>query len=362
MSNVIEYKDKLIIHPGYYIKEVVDASGLTQEDFAKRLDTTPKNLSILLRGDQNLSLDIAGKLARMLGTSVEYWLNLQKAYEAGLAEKQADEELVLERVIYKHLDYKYFRQYFEAPDLPRQTDAQIKVVRETLGISSLNVLKNPDMAVSFRSPAGTMQEANIVRANAMIQLAIKEAREMAAPKYNKRRFEEAIDFALTLTEKHNVFFRLLQTAFYNAGVALLVFPNLPGSGIFGATKKVGDSMMLMVNDRRAFSDTFWFTLLHEAGHIVNNDLGISFEGDLGKTEDAADQYAADKLIPPGEYEHFLAYAQRFDELEICSFAKRINRDPGIVLGRLQNDGYVSHSNKVLNDKLKRKYHVVIREV
>ena len=47
MSNYIEYNDTVAFHPGYYIKEIVEESGLTQEDFAKRLDTTPKNLSLL---------------------------------------------------------------------------------------------------------------------------------------------------------------------------------------------------------------------------------------------------------------------------------------------------------------------------
>ena len=65
MSNYIKYNDEVAFHPGYYLKEIVEDSGLTQEDFARRLGTTPKNLSILIRGDQNLSIDIAGKLSRM---------------------------------------------------------------------------------------------------------------------------------------------------------------------------------------------------------------------------------------------------------------------------------------------------------
>ena len=42
MSNYIEYNDTIAFHPGYYIKENIDESGSTQEDFAKRLDTTQK--------------------------------------------------------------------------------------------------------------------------------------------------------------------------------------------------------------------------------------------------------------------------------------------------------------------------------
>lgn len=108
MGNYIEYDDKMAFHPGYYIKEIVEESGLTQEDFAKRLDTTPKNLSLLIRGEQSLSIDISMKLSRMIGTSVSYWLNLQNAYDALIAEFKSKEELVQEREIFSFFDYKYF--------------------------------------------------------------------------------------------------------------------------------------------------------------------------------------------------------------------------------------------------------------
>ena len=93
MSDYIEYNDTIAFHPGYYIKEIIDESGLTQEDFAKRLDTTPKNLSLLIRGEQSLSIDIAMKLSRMIGTSVNYWINLQSADDALIAEFKSQEEL-----------------------------------------------------------------------------------------------------------------------------------------------------------------------------------------------------------------------------------------------------------------------------
>ena len=82
MSNYIEYKGRVAFHPGYYVEEIVDESGLTQQDFASRLGTTPKNLSKLINGQQSLSVDMALKLSGMLGTTLEYWLNLQNAYDA----------------------------------------------------------------------------------------------------------------------------------------------------------------------------------------------------------------------------------------------------------------------------------------
>ena len=86
MSNYIEYNNKIFFHPGYYIKEIIEDYGLTQEDFAKRLDTTAKDISLIIKGEQSISIDIATKLSRMLGTSISYWLNLQNIYDVGYAE------------------------------------------------------------------------------------------------------------------------------------------------------------------------------------------------------------------------------------------------------------------------------------
>lgn len=356
MSNYIEYNDKVAFHPGYYLKELVDESGLTQEDFAKRLGTTPKNLSILIRGEQSLSIDVATKLSRMLGTTIAYWLNLQQAYDEKLAEIQSEEELKREREVFKLIDYKYFRDHFKLPDLPRRVDEQIKCVREFLSISSLTVLEEENLAVNFRSCSDNLSRSNTVNANAMVQIGINQTIKAKIPKYNKKKFEKAVSFALTQTKNHSVFFPAIKEAFGETGVALVALPNLKNSGINGATKRVDGKIMLMVNDRRHYADTFWFTLFHEIGHILNGDLGVSFHNEA---EDEADHYAQMKLIPQERYEEFIQQHSYFDEAIICQFARDIDRDPGIVLGRLLRDKLVPETDMRLKNKLRHSYNVVI---
>ena len=310
MSNYIEYNDTIAFHPGYYLKELVDDSGLTQEDFAKRLGTTPKNLSILIRGEQSLSIDIATKLSRMLGTTIAYWLNLQQAYDEKLAEIQSEEELKREREVFKLIDYKYFRDHFKLPDLPRRVDEQIKCVREFLSISSLTVLEEKNLAVNFRSYSENLSRSNTVNANAMVQIGINQTIKMEISKYNKKKFEKAVSFALTQTKNHSGFLPVVKEAFGEADVALVALPNLRNSGVNGATKRVDGKIMLMVNDRRHYADTFWFTLFHEIGHILNGDMGVSFHDEA---EDEADHYAQMKLIPQEQYEDFIQQHGYFDE-------------------------------------------------
>ena len=351
MSNYTEYKNDIAFHPGYYIKELVDDSGLTQEDFAKRLGTTPKNLSVLISGEQRLSIDIANKLSKMYGTSLEYWLNIQMAYDEKIAEFMDAEEMVKEREVFNLMDYKYFRDYFGLPDLPRNVEEQIKQVREFLLVSSLAILKEPSLGVSFRSYSDDMSLSNLVNANAMVQIAINKTVEMSSPKFNKRKFEKAVDYALTQTSNHEGFLDEVKDRFCEAGVVLVVLPNLKNSGISGATKRVDGKIMLMVNDRRHYADTFWFSLCHEIGHIVNGDLGVSLEG---QSEEEADIYAQDRLIPRDEYRLFVEH-NSFDEKSIREFAVLINRDPGIVLGRLMQDGKVPHSNTRLSNRLRHSF-------
>lgn len=357
MSNYIEYEDTVAFHPGYYIEEIIDDMGLTQKDFANRLGILEKTLSKLINGKCKLTKEHAVCLSRMLGTSTQYWLNLQSAYDAIVVEHEAAGEIEQEREVLKEIGYVYFRDKFGLPDLSRKIDEQVKVAREFLGISSLCLLKKQDLAVSFRSSGNNINEANTIKANVMVQIATNEALKRDAKKFNKKRFMEVVEYALSLTSEHDTFYQKLYDAFLEAGVVLVILPNLSGSKINGATKKIGDSVMLMVSDRRLNSDTFWFTLFHEIGHIKNGDYGISFDGDAGEGEKLADKYAEDLLIPPEKYATFIE-KRRFDSGSIKAFAKEISRDPGIILGRLQNDRYIGYTDPYLNT-LRHKYKVSI---
>ncbi|MEG0722237.1 MAG: ImmA/IrrE family metallo-endopeptidase, partial [Lachnospiraceae bacterium] len=199
----------------------------------------------------------------------------------------------------------------------------------------------------------------IVNANAMVQIAINKVIKTETPKFNKKKFEEAVEFALTQTANHQRFFPVIKKAFEEAGVVLIALPNLKNSGINGATKKIGEKILLMVNDRRHFADTFWFTMFHEIGHIMNSEYGITFQCNNNASEEAADVYAQRQLVPQKEFMEFIECNRAFNEKNIMEFSKKINRDPGIVFGRLQNDGKIPYTDTILSNKLRYKYKVSI---
>ena len=263
------------------IEEIRKQKGITQEDFAKRMDTTPKNLSLLVRGEQSLSIDVAMKLSRMLGTSVDYWLNLQRAYDSLIAQCKSEEELKREREIVKYLDYNYFIKNFELEDLTGKRDEQIQRVREFMKVATLSVLAKKGMSVEFLGDENELSEAEIIKANSMVQIAINKALEIEAPRFNKKKFEKAVQNISVIRENKSETYTSLYNELFSAGVILVVLPGIPGTKTEGATKKLGNNVVLMVNDKNLCMDRFWCVLFHEIKHIMDGKYGISFEN-MGK--------------------------------------------------------------------------------
>ena len=286
MNNYIEYNNKMAFHPGYYIQELVEDSGLTQEDFAKRLDTTPKNLSLLIRGEQNLSIDIAVKLARLFNNSIEFWLNLQATYDAALAEIKSSEELEKERQIFKFINYKYFVKYFDLPQNSKNIDLQIKTLRNFLQLATLLLLTKKDLISKFRDSTDNLPLNQVIMANAMLQVGINQALQIEAVNFNKTKFKKSINFVDILYADNKLNFNLLKKEYadyydniddtlLNSGVILTKIPAMPGTNFRSATKKLGSNIMLLINDTNTKSANTLDTIFAEMTNIATGNYGIT---------------------------------------------------------------------------------------
>lgn len=71
--------------PGYTIKEQLDDRGLTQKEFALRMEMSEKHISKLINGEVLLTTDVALRLEMVLGINAQIWLNLETIYREKLA-------------------------------------------------------------------------------------------------------------------------------------------------------------------------------------------------------------------------------------------------------------------------------------
>lgn len=67
-------------HPGEVLRsEFLEPLGITQRDFAERIQVSYVRLNEIVNGRRGVTPDTALRLARALGTTPEFWLSLQQA-------------------------------------------------------------------------------------------------------------------------------------------------------------------------------------------------------------------------------------------------------------------------------------------
>jgi HTH-type transcriptional regulator/antitoxin HigA len=119
----------------------------------------------------------------------------------------------------------------------------------------------------------------------------------------------------------------------------------------GATQWIGRKAVIQLSVRYKWADIFWFSLFHELGHLLlHQHKGVFVNPSSGEKSDRereADGFASDALIPQVKYKRFIATQTVFLADHVEAFAREVEINPGVVVGRLQHDGLLPHSH--LND-------------
>ena len=77
-------------HPGGFIAEAIEETGVSVRELAKRLGVAPSTLSRLVREEIAVTPEMAIKLSVVLGLAPHIWLNAQADYSLAQAEKTVD--------------------------------------------------------------------------------------------------------------------------------------------------------------------------------------------------------------------------------------------------------------------------------
>ena len=89
--------------PGATIKEQLVDRGMSQKEFAARMDMSEKHISRLINGDVQLTSDMAFRLEMVLGAPASFWSNLEAIYREKLARIIAENAMEADMEIAKRL-------------------------------------------------------------------------------------------------------------------------------------------------------------------------------------------------------------------------------------------------------------------
>ena len=76
------------IHPGEILRDELEEIGLPAKRLADMIKVPPGRLYQVLKGRVSVAAGIAPRLGGFFGTTADFWMNLQTAYEMDLTRAQ----------------------------------------------------------------------------------------------------------------------------------------------------------------------------------------------------------------------------------------------------------------------------------
>jgi HTH-type transcriptional regulator / antitoxin HigA len=343
-----------VFPPGEFIRDELEARGWTQENLAEILGRPLRTVNAILTGKKSVEPETAIGLAKAFGTSAEFWMGLESAYQLSRVEHD-DDDVAVRAKIFSTVPVKDLikRRWINGSENVAVLQQEVKDFLETDNLDTTpNLLVAARMTADYYKQFTAPQIAWLCRCS-------KLGRCVLAKRFDANRFERSYSSLHSLVaSQHDV--RRVPQILSEMGVRLILVEHLPKTHIDGATVWIDDQPVVAVSLRHDRIDSFWFTLCHELMHVKYGDgvrLDVNLVGEdpqptneKPEVERRADDEAANFLVPREELDSFIARTRPFySKVRIVHFANRIKVHPGIILGQLQRRKEVGywHSREFL---------------
>jgi len=344
-----EFKPNYASPPGETLQDTLDILGITPAELAQQMGESIKVVNEIIEGKAPITPDIAWRLECAVDVPADFWNNRERYY------REAKRRLAKQEPLEKHISWS---KKFPMEELIRLEwiedwrDIPTEQVREMLYFFDLGSPKEWPKQWNH-APLAMFLKSSVAPSNpyalaAWLRKGELDAEEIECSPYNQEKFRAALLLIRALTtQPPELFLEPLVQHCAQAGVAVVFVPALSQISVSGATRWLTpDKALIQLTLDYKSDEHLWFSFYHEAGHIMHpspdkQEILLEHEGkneqQLEK-EEQANQFAADMLIPSEAYQQFVKKGPT--SASICRFAEQIGIAPGIVVGRLQHDGYL----------------------
>lgn len=338
-----------VFPPGEFLREELEEHGWTQTDFAEILGRPVRLVNEIISGKRGITPETAKGLGDALGTSPQYWLNLESAYQLwkvpGVDDTVARRARLYNRAPVKEMER---RHWIESTENVAVLEARLL---EFFEISRLE--ETIDWAHAARKSTGyatvtTAQEAWLCRARRL-------ASALTVSSFSPKNIDQLLPTLRNLLPNVEEL-RRIPSLLADAGVRFLIVEQLPRTKIDGVCFWLDQkSPVIVMSLRFDRIDYFWHTFMHEVGHSRSNDglTKAALDTEIDPQADAnakpasekrADAFATEILVPQDALDDFIARVRPlYSALKIQGFANRIGVHPGIIVGQLQHRGEITYA-------------------
>lgn len=273
------------VRPGQILEEKLQEMAIDVNDFAARIDYTPKTVNEILRGKCRITPEMAYNLEYGTNIPASNWLELQKLYDEDLCRKSIRSVFKSLAGWRKHfpiseLNPRHWIQNFEDPE-----DC-ISPILKFFGVASPkaweNYYYNSRLKVSFRISLAETEDP--YAASVWMRRGELLADEIQMEPQNDKKLRSAVKKALPkfieLAQKYgsdktkgrpgeiDEGMLELQKLSAELGIKILYVQNFKSAPIHGMSRWYKDIPIIQLHDRFKERKTFWFTFFHELAHII----------------------------------------------------------------------------------------------
>ncbi|MBK5274439.1 MAG: HigA family addiction module antidote protein [Desulfuromonadales bacterium] len=334
-----QFMPNYAVPPGETLLDTLEAIGMSQAELANRTGRPKKTINEIIKGKVEITSETALQLERVLGIPAGFWNNLERNYQDAKARLAEQERLMHHIAWLREIPVATMvKQGWIQPF--RDKVQQLQEVLNYFGVASPELWQARwhDPGVAYRESSSFRSHPGAVAA--WLRKGELEAHRIASSPFDPTKFKEVLGRIRGITRHLPEDFQPeIERLCAEAGVAVVIVPELPNIRISGATWWLNpNKAVILLTLRYKSDDQLWFSFFHEAGHILlHGKKDVFLEGELsdGKEEEA-NSFAGDFLIPARKYQQFITTAT-LSKMTIHSFADELGIAPGIIVGRLQHD-------------------------
>jgi HTH-type transcriptional regulator / antitoxin HigA len=334
---------------GEHLADELEARGWTQVEFAEILGRPTQFVSEIIQGKKEITRESAAQIGAAIGTSAEFWLNLQDSYffwkqRQDLKARENLDEVRTRAKLTSLAPMAVLRKrgIITAASVADQAEQLMRL----LGIESLD--EQPRWQLAARrandyEPLTPTQNGWFACVRKAASLAPSQG--YAPPKL------EALAMQVSRLVRTASGFQDLPERFDAVGVRLVFVEAFPGSKISGASYADEAGPVIALSGRGQRLDKVLFTLLHEVAHVVRGD--VSSDGQPLIDEDdhtLGDEDRADELASGWVFDQPLPKPPvRIGAQWVNAVARDRGVHPIVVIGRLQRSGELPWRSALVKD-------------
>ncbi len=348
--------------PGEYLLQVLRERQMSQTELSQRTGRPIKTINEIIRHKAAITAETTIQLEMVLGVEAKVWAELQAHFNEiytweqmaigwHIARRWLAELPVEDMVAAKWLP--------AVPEVPRGETGVVARVAQLLywfGVASPEAWREVyvEPQASFHRDPWFDADPGVLAA--WMRTGEIQAEAMRTAPWDRKKFLAALEQIRALTVEPPAVYqdRMIELA-AEAGVAVTWARELGDFRVAGLTRWLAPKKALIHLSLAGVTDhQLWLTFFHQAAHLLlHGKKQVYLEGvsrgagqpSQDEEEAAADDFATNFLIPRGKLEKLkpLCDSRRASEMVLRTFAAELGIAPGIVVGRLQQLGWVPDS-------------------